>query len=93
MKPQAFTLDFRANDDCVGIASAQVAVMHSTQNDKGMPVLLMKAAGPSELDAYIDVLQKELEEIRKRGHRKFEQQKQRWHDYIEAKRRSDADPD
>lgn len=78
MPTLSLDLKFVAYDDEPGLAIAQVVVKEWTEDKAGQPAITPEAAGPSELDGYIDTLKEELEQIRKKGHRKFAEQHERW---------------
>ena len=82
MPTLTFDLKFDADDDHPGIAFAQVIVKEWTTDNAGhfagAPIITAQAAGPEELDGYIDMLKDELEQVRKKAHHAFANQHDRW---------------
>lgn len=78
MKPLWLALKFQGQMDRPGSANAWVSLGDHGVDESGWPLVTPSAAGEAEFDGYIDRLHDELEEIRKRGHRKFRDIKRAW---------------
>lgn len=89
MATYSLDLMFLASDDHPGMAIAQVMVKtHTSRSEppyKDAPLITPQAMGPAEIDYEIDRLQNELEQIRKKAHRKFKSQHERWRKAIQER--------
>ena len=89
MATYSLDLIFLASDDHPGVAIAQVMVKTHTHRSeppyKNVPLITPQTMGPDELDYEIKRLQSELEQIRKKGHRKFKSQHERWRRKIQER--------
>ena len=68
-KPHVFRLLFASKSLIIG-GSAHVSLAAYSKNDKG-DILLTPECTRSEFDEWIDYLKEELEQIRKQGHKNF----------------------
>jgi hypothetical protein len=71
-------LKFEAHPDFPGDAHAWISLEDHSRDENGWPLITPSAAGEAELDGYIDHLHAELEELRKRGQRRFREIKRKW---------------
>ena len=78
MKPVMLKLKFEGHPDFPGGASAWITLGDHSIDEDGRDLVTPSAAGEAEFDGYIDHLHAELEELRKRGRRRFRDIKRKW---------------
>jgi hypothetical protein len=64
-------LDLYFQQGNLGPSSAQVTMKEWTSTEKGLPLMTPEAASLSEFEGYINQMQRDLHEIRKRARQLF----------------------